>query len=90
MSTLTLHPQSPASQSPVPHQPQPLIRRIPLLGPIARELADGDADYPFYLLAALLSAWGCAFMFWGLPALVMPALVAAPLMLVVLVLITRG
>lgn len=70
--------------------PQPFIRRLPFLGPIARELAEGNADYPFYLLAALLSAWGCSFMVWGLPALVIPALVAAPLMLVVLVLITRG
>jgi len=69
---------------------EPFIRRLPLLGPIARELAEGDADFPFYLLIALLSAWGCAFMLWGLPALVMPALVAAPLMLLVLVLITRG
>lgn len=73
-----------------PTLPAPLIRRLPLLGPIARELAEGDADYPFYLIAALISAWGCAFMLWGLPALVMPALVAAPLMLLVLVLITRG
>jgi hypothetical protein len=80
MSTLTLSPRS----------REPFIRRVPLLGPIARELAEGDAEYPFYLLAALLSAWGCAFMVWGLPALVMPALVAAPLMLVLLVMITRG
>lgn len=69
---------------------EPFIRRLPLVGPIARELAEGDADYPFYLLLALLSAWGCAFMVWGLPALVIPALIAAPLMLVVLVLLTRG
>lgn len=80
MSTLTLPSRS----------REPFIRRLPILGPIARELAEGDGDYPFYLLIALLSAWGCAFMFWGLPALVVPALIAAPLMLVVLVLLTRG
>lgn len=68
----------------------PFIRRLPVIGPIARELAEGDADFPFYLLAALLSAWGCAFMLWGLPALVIPALVAAPLMMIILVLITQG
>jgi hypothetical protein len=68
----------------------PFMRRIPVLGAIARELADGDADFPLYLIAALLSAWGCSIMLWGLPALVMPALMAAPLMLVVLVLISRG
>ncbi|HHX91304.1 MAG TPA: hypothetical protein GX700_16385 [Paracoccus sp.] len=80
MTTLSLDP--PARQS--------LIRRLPLLGPIARELAEGDADYPLYLVAAALALWGCTFMIWGLPALVMPALIAAPLMLVLLVLITRG
>jgi len=73
-----------------PRSREPFIRRLPVFGPIARELAEGDADYPFYLLAAALSAWGCAFMVWGLPALVIPALVAAPLMLIVLVMITRG
>ncbi len=80
MNTLAVTPQS----------REPFIRRLPFLGPVARELAEGDADYPLYLLVALLSLWGCAFMLWGLPALVLPALVAAPLMLVVLVLITRG
>lgn len=83
MSTLTLDHGT--------RRPRPsLVRRIPVLGAIARELADGDADFPLYLLAALLSAWGCAIMLWGLVALVMPALVAAPLMMLVLVLITRG
>ena len=67
-----------------------LIRRLPVLGPIARELAEGDEEFPLILIVALLSLWGCAFMLWGLPALVLPALVAAPLMMVVLVLITRG
>lgn len=66
-----------------------LVRRLPVLGPLARELAEGDADFPLILIVALLSAWGCAFMLWGLPALVLPALVAAPLMMLVLVLITR-
>ena len=80
MTTLSLDP--PARRT--------LIRRLPFLGPIARELAEGDVDYPLYLVAAALALWGCAFMIWGLPALVMPALVAAPLMLVLLVLITRG
>ncbi|MFN3955527.1 MAG: hypothetical protein ACK4LQ_13825 [Pararhodobacter sp.] len=66
------------------------VRRLPVLGPLARELAEGDDDFPLILIVALLSAWGCAFMLWGLPALVLPALVAAPLMMLVLVLITRG
>ncbi|KPQ07581.1 MAG: hypothetical protein HLUCCA12_04095 [Rhodobacteraceae bacterium HLUCCA12] len=68
----------------------PLVRRLPLIGPIARELAEGDNDYPFYLIAAMLSLWGCAVMLWGLPALVLPAVVAAPLVLLTLVLLTQG
>ncbi|MCC5970979.1 MAG: hypothetical protein JJU15_13620 [Pararhodobacter sp.] len=81
MSTLTLDPH--------PNH-TPLIRRLPLIGPIARELAEGDADFPFYLLAAALSAWGCAFMIWGLPALVIPALLAVPMVMLTLVLLTLG
>lgn len=81
MATLTLDPRAEA---------RPLIRRLPILGPLARELADGDEDFPLYLILALLSAWGCAFMLWGLPALVAPALVAVPLVMITLVLITRG
>lgn len=71
-------------------EPDPLVYRFPLLGGIAREWAEGDPDFPFYLIVALLSAWACAVMIWGLPALVLPALVATPSMLVVIVLLSRG
>lgn len=80
---MTTHPLDPPAR-------RPLIRRLPILGPIARELAEGDTDYPLYLVAAALALWGCAFMIWGLPALVLPAVVASVLVLVLLVLVTRG
>lgn len=68
----------------------PLIYRIPLLGRIAREQVEGDPDNPLYLVLAVLSAWGCAILVWGLPALYLPAVAIAPLCLVALVAITRG
>lgn len=68
----------------------PLIRRIPVIGGIARELAEGDGDYPFYLLLAAGSAWACAVLLWGLPALFLPALALVPAIMVVLIALTRG
>ncbi|MCB1405294.1 MAG: hypothetical protein KDK01_03305 [Rhodobacteraceae bacterium] len=68
----------------------PLVYRLPILGAIARELAEGDADFPLYLILALVSAWGCAIVLWGLPALALPAVALAPMILVLLVAITRG
>ncbi|PWE27147.1 hypothetical protein [Pararhodobacter marinus] len=70
--------------------PTPFAYRLPILGAILRELAEGDRDYPLYLIVALMAIWGIAIVFFGLPALYLPAVVAAPLMMVVLVLITRG
>jgi len=68
----------------------PLLRRIPVLGGIARELAEGDENYIYYLLLAGGSAWACAIFLWGLPALFLPALALVPVVMVMLVAITRG
>ena len=64
--------------------------RVPVIGWIARDLVEGDADNFWYLLAGLLSLWIIAIMTWGLPALYVPAVIAAPLVLVLLVIITLG
>jgi hypothetical protein len=69
---------------------EPLIRRLPIIGGIARELAEGDSDFPFYLLLAAGSAWACAAVIWGLPALVLPAIALAPTVMLVLIALTRG
>lgn len=68
----------------------PLIYRVPVLGAIAREWAEGDKDFPFVLVAALVLAWACAVFIWGLPALYLPAVIAAPGFLLMLVALTRG
>lgn len=64
--------------------------KIPVLGWMARDVAEGDKDNIWYALAALAALWAIAVMTWGLPALYLPAVLAAPLMLVLLVLITLG
>ncbi len=64
--------------------------RVPVLGWIARDLIEGDADNIWYLLAAILCLWIMAIMTWGLPALYLPAVIAAPLVMVLLVIITLG
>ncbi|MFN4099366.1 MAG: hypothetical protein ACK4GT_06280 [Pararhodobacter sp.] len=68
----------------------PAVYRLPILGAIAREWAEGDPDFPLYLILAILGVWGVAIMLFGLPALYLPAVVASPLMLGVLFLISRG
>ena len=70
--------------------PVPLVYRVPFLGGIAREWAEGDADFPFFLVLALVLAWACGVAIWGLPALYLPAVALAPGMLAMLVVLTRG
>jgi hypothetical protein len=68
----------------------PFAYRLPIFGAIAREWTEGDADFPLYLILVLVSVWGMAIFFFGLPALYLPAVVASPLMVAMLVLISRG
>jgi len=68
----------------------PFVYRIPVLGAIAREWAEGDQDFPLMLVFAMISLWAVAVVLWGLPALYLTALALVPLMGVLLVLITLG
>jgi hypothetical protein len=68
----------------------PFVYRIPVLGAIAREWAEGDKDFPLMLVFALVSLWAVAVVFFGLPALYLTAVALVPLMGVLLVLITLG
>jgi hypothetical protein len=69
---------------------EPLLRRVPILGGIARELAEGDGEYPFYLMLAGVSAWACAVLVWGLPALYLTAMALVPGVMLMLIALTRG
>lgn len=75
----------------LPDSPRkPFVYRLPILGGIAREWAEGDPDFPFLLVLAFVSAVACAVAVWGLPALTLAAVALVPLMFAILVLITRG
>lgn len=69
---------------------RPLSWRLPVLGAILRELAEGDPDFPFYAGLSIACLAVCAVLMWGLPALVVTALLATPVMGTLLILITRG
>ena len=71
-------------------RPLPLIYRLPVVGAIAREWAEGDPDFPLAFALTLILLWACAVAIWGLPALYLPAVAAVPVMLTLLVLITQG
>ena len=66
------------------------VTAIPLIGRIAREVTEGDADNKWYLAIILLTLWILAGMTWGLPAVVIPFIMVAPLCLVMLIALTRG
>lgn len=71
-----------------------LLRRgidaTPLVGRMVREVSEGDADTKWYLAVILLTLWILAGMAWGLPAIVVPFVMAAPLCLAMLIVMTRG
>lgn len=69
---------------------KPFVYSLPILGGIAREWSEGDADFPLYLILALASVWGISIFTWGLPALFLPAVFFSPVMLFILVMISRG
>lgn len=61
---------------------------IPVFGWIARDVIEGDADNIWYLAVILATVWIFSILQWGLPALALPAIVLAPICLVLLVLLT--
>ncbi len=67
-----------------------LTLSLPVVGWIVRDLLFGDKDNIWYLLVALISLWAIAVMTWGIIALYLPALAMVPVMMVTLILITRG
>jgi lysylphosphatidylglycerol synthetase-like protein (DUF2156 family) len=65
------------------------FHRIPVLGWMARDISK-DIDNIWYALVIALTALVLAFNAWGLVALAMAALALAPVMFVLLILISRG
>lgn len=65
-----------------------VLRRLPVIGRVIREV-EREIDTAFYLIVIFLTAVVLAVQTWGLPALVLTALAAVPLMFVYLILISR-
>ncbi len=66
------------------------LHRVPVVGRITREVIEGPADNKYYLGVTLLTMWVLSFMAWGMAAVVVPFLLAVPLCLIMLVVMTRG
>jgi hypothetical protein len=65
-----------------------LVRAIPVVGRIIRDV-EREVDTVYYLLTIVLTAVILAVQAWGLPALVLTALVLVPVMFVLLVILAR-
>ena len=89
MKPLASHPPYPATAVNQKKR-RPLYRRIPILGAIIGELTEGDPDFGIYLGLIAASLLGCAVILWGLPALVIGALLVTPITGLTLVALTRG
>ncbi|MBK5933912.1 hypothetical protein C8N32_1129 [Rhodovulum imhoffii] len=66
------------------------ILATPFIGWILRDLMFGDKNNIWYLLGALACLWAVAILTWGVPALYLPAVAAVPVIMLILILITRG
>jgi hypothetical protein len=64
--------------------------RIPLIGRMAREIAEGPVDNAFAAIFGLVAAVASAVLVWGYPALIVSALIATAFVLVTLIRITLG
>jgi hypothetical protein len=64
--------------------------RLPIIGRMAREVAEGPVDNAFAAIIGVVSAVAIAVLIWGYPALIVSALIAAALMVLTLIRISIG
>ncbi|MDY6859051.1 MAG: hypothetical protein SWN98_06910 [Pseudomonadota bacterium] len=55
-----------------------------------RALLGSGIAFTYFLVAAAVALWGLSFATWGVPGLYIPAVAAVPVMMVLLLWITRG
>jgi len=67
-----------------------LLLAVPLIGHILRDLLYRGRENVWYFLLMVVSLWGIAILEFGLPGLALPAVALTPLILLVLVVVTRG
>ena len=64
--------------------------RIPLVGRMAREVVEGPVDNAFAAILGVVCSIAIAVLIWGLPALIVSALISAAVVLIFLLRITLG
>ncbi len=69
---------------------QRLFYAIPVIGWVARDVAEGDAENLYYAIALFAMLWALSVIFFGIPGLYIPALILVPVVWVILLLITTG
>lgn len=67
-----------------------MIYRVPLFGWMLKEAVQGPTTAKVLFVVNLMLMWLLAIVAFGYPAIILPALVAVPVMFVVLILITKG
>jgi hypothetical protein len=67
-----------------------LIYRIPILGWLIREAAEGSANVQMLFLVTGAMLWLIAILLFGYPAIILPALCLVAIVFVLLILIMRG
>lgn len=67
-----------------------IIYNIPVIGWMLRSAARGDDSEKIFFLLNFVMIWGFAVIFYGLPAVIYPAVVLAIAFLIFLVVFTAG
>ncbi|RYE57382.1 MAG: hypothetical protein EOP18_02835 [Rhizobiaceae bacterium] len=67
-----------------------LIYRIPILGWLIREAAEGSDNVKILFLVNCVLLWLLAIFLFGYPAIIIPALCLVAIVFVLLILIMRG
>lgn len=67
-----------------------MIYRVPLFGWMLKEAIHGPTTAKVLFVVNLLMLWLLAIVTFGYPAIIIPALIAVPIMFVLLFLITKG
>ncbi|MBK1634704.1 hypothetical protein [Rhodovulum adriaticum] len=73
-----------------PSRAMRILMAVPVFGWILRDLMFGDKDNIWYLIGGGLCLWALAVIKWGVLGLYLPAVAAVPVVMVILLLITRG
>jgi len=66
-----------------------VLYAIPVLGWLLRDAAEGSDDAPIFFLVNLAMMWLLSALFFGYPGIIIPALVAVPVVFAVLIWISR-